>query len=92
MLVIVNLVLLWGAFRRPGEPPIVSKGSSPLWGNATQFSGHAVKFLRDAQITYGDVFNIRLINQYLTVIMDPHSFEAFCKNKSLDFDPIQKQV
>ena len=41
---------------------------------------------------YGGVFTIRLVNQYLTVIMDPHNYEAFCRTRTLDFDRIQKQV
>lgn len=35
---------------------------------------------------------MRLINQYITVIMDPHSYESIGKDRLLDFNPIQKQV
>lgn len=63
-----------------------------MFGNATEFSSHAVNFLRQSQSSLGDVFTIRLLNQYLTIVMDPHSYEAFCRHKNLDFDPIQRQV
>lgn len=64
----------------------------PIWGSAKDFGEHAVKFLHKSAKTYGNVFTIRLVNQYLTIVNDPHSFEAFSKEKAFDFDPIQKQV
>jgi len=63
-----------------------------LLGSAAEFSKDAVKFLHAAHRQYGDVFTIRLVNQYLTIIMDPHSYEAVSREKNFDFDPIQKQV
>lgn len=63
-----------------------------LWGNGAEFSEHAVRFLHKSQKKLGDIFTIRLLNQYLTIIMDPHAYEAFAKEKRFDFDPIQKQV
>ena len=63
-----------------------------LLGSAAEFSHNAVKFLQAAHRQYGDVFTIRLVNQYLTIIMDPHSYEAVSREKNFDFDPIQKQV
>ncbi|KAK2147528.1 hypothetical protein LSH36_548g01004 [Paralvinella palmiformis] len=88
--IIYFLMATFSRKRRPGEPVVV-KGSL-LWGSAGDFSTHAVNFLHKCQKTYGDCFTIRLINQYLTIIMDPHSFEAMSKEKNFDFDPIQKQV
>jgi len=63
-----------------------------LLGSAAEFSQNAVKFLHAAHRQYGDVFTIRLVNQYLTIVMDPHSYEAVSREKNFDFDPIQKQV
>ena len=77
-------------YRRPGEPPVV-KGH-PIWGSAADFNQHAVNFLQHARKTYGSVFTIRLVNQYMTIIMDPHSFEPMSKERNFDFNPIQKQV
>lgn len=61
-------------------------------GNSKDFGQHAVKFLHDSRDKYGDVFTIRLLNQYITIIMDPHSFENVSKERSFDFEAIQKQV
>jgi len=77
-------------YRRAGEPLIVR--GNLLLGSAAQFSQNAVKFLHAAHHQYGDVFTIRLVNQYLTIVMDPHSYEAVSREKNFDFDPIQKQV
>ncbi|XP_074656730.1 cytochrome P450 7A1-like [Tubulanus polymorphus] len=76
--------------RRKGEPEIV-KGSI-LFGSAIDFNQHAVSFLHKCRDEYGDVFTIRLVNQYLTVIMDPHAYETVSKTKTFDFDAIQRQV
>jgi len=76
--------------RRQGEPPIV-KGSIIL-GSASDFSRHAVNFLHATQKIYGDVFTLRLVNQHLTVTMDPNSYQVISREKNFDFDPIQKQV
>lgn len=77
-------------FRRENEPPYVP--GHWLWGNGAEFAEHAVRFLHKSQKAQGDIFNIRLLNQYLTIIMDPHCFEKFSKEKRFDFDPIQRQV
>jgi len=67
------------------------KGSL-IWGSAVDFGTHAVEFLHKCQKKYGEVFTLRLVNQHLTVIMDPHSYEAMSKERNFDFDHIQKQV
>ncbi|KAK7102395.1 cytochrome P450 7A1-like [Littorina saxatilis] len=76
--------------RREGEPPLVP--GHLLWGNGAEFAQHAVRFLHKSQKALGDIFTIRLLNQHLTMVMDPHCFEQFSKEKNFDFDPIQKQV
>ncbi|KAI0237257.1 7-alpha-hydroxycholest-4-en-3-one 12-alpha-hydroxylase [Lamellibrachia satsuma] len=91
---ILSIILMFAASifrkRRPGEPPIVA--GSLLWGSAVDFSLHAVNFLHKCRSVYGEVFTLRLINQYITIVMDPHSVEALSKERNFDFDPIQKQV
>lgn len=76
--------------RRKGEPPIVP--GHFLWGNGKAFAENAVDFIHKAQKKFGDIFTIRLLNQYLIVINDPHTYERMCKEKNFDFDPIQRQV
>ncbi|XP_076448453.1 cytochrome P450 7A1-like [Babylonia areolata] len=76
--------------RREGEPPYVP--GHPLWGNGADFAQHAVRFMHRSQKALGDIFTIRLLNQYVTLVLDPHCFEQFSKERSFDFDLIQKQV
>ncbi|CAH1784516.1 unnamed protein product [Owenia fusiformis] len=76
--------------RRPGEPTIAD--GHFLWGNGEEFNTHAVEFLHKCKKTLGNIFTIRLLNQHLTIVMDPHAYESFHKQKEFDFDPIQKQV
>jgi len=73
-----------------GEPPVVR--GSLLWGSAADFSRDAVSFLHNTQRCYGNVFTLRLINQHLTIVMDPHSYTSLSNERNFDFDPIQKQV
>lgn len=76
--------------RREGEPPVVC--GHFIWGSALDFAQDAIQFLHRACAKHGKVFTMRLINQYITVVMDPHSYESVGKDRLLDFDPIQKQV
>ncbi|KAK7489659.1 hypothetical protein BaRGS_00019054 [Batillaria attramentaria] len=77
-------------FRRENEAPYVP--GHFLWGNGAEFAQNAVRFLHKSQKALGDIFTIRLLNQYLTIVMDPHCYEKFSKERRFDFDPIQKQV
>jgi len=77
-------------WRRQGEPQIMP--GSLLWGSANDYSRDAVAFLHRAQRHLGDIFTIRLVNQYLTIVMDPHCYDSLSLEKNFDFDPIQKQV
>ena len=65
---------------------------SLLWGSAVEFASDAVAFLHRQRARHGNVFTIRLVNQYLTVLMDPHSHDAVTSERRFTFDPIQKQV
>ena len=76
--------------RRKGEAPYIP--GHALWGNGKEFSQHAVRFLHKSQKTFGDIFTIRFFNQYLTMIMDPHAFEKFSKEKNFCWGPIISQV
>ena len=76
--------------RREGEPPLVP--GHFFWGNSVQFSKHAVRFFHETQKSLGDIFTIRFVNQYMTIVLDPHAYETFAKEKNFDFSSIQKQV
>lgn len=48
-----------------------------LWGNGEQFNDNSVEFILNSQKKHGHVFSIRMLHYFMTVIADPHSFEAF---------------
>lgn len=48
-----------------------------VWGNGEQFNNDSIKFILDSQSKHGDVFSIRMLHYYMTVVADPHSFETF---------------
>ncbi|XP_005111570.1 prostacyclin synthase [Aplysia californica] len=75
---------------RPGEPPLAP--GHFLWGNGKQFTEHAVNFLSETRKNIGDVFTVRFLNQYWTMMLDVHSYERFAREKNFDFDAIQEQV
>ncbi|XP_025107476.1 cholesterol 7-alpha-monooxygenase-like [Pomacea canaliculata] len=75
---------------RKSEPPYVP--GHFLWGNSAQFSKHLVRFLQTSQKQLGDIFTIRLLYHYFTVIMDPNCYEMFVKEKNFDFSLVTKQV
>lgn len=77
-------------YSRKGEPAIVP--GHLLFGNGKDFAENAVEFIHRCQKKFGDIFTIRLLNQHLTIINDPHTYERVCREKNFDFDPIQKQV
>ncbi|WAR25087.1 CP7A1-like protein [Mya arenaria] len=92
--ILVALVLaycrIFARRRRKSEPALVP--GSFLWGNGKDFAENAVEFIHKSTKKFGDIFTIRLLNQHITIISDPHSYERMCKEKTFDFDPIQKQV
>jgi hypothetical protein len=63
-----------------------------LWGNGNEFAKHAVQFLHKSQKKLGDIFTIRLLNTHMVMILDPHAYEDFCKEKNFSWEPITKQV
>jgi len=85
-----DLYVYLSLFRRDGEPTLVP--GSFLWGNGKAFAENAVNFIHESTKKYGNIFTIRLLNQHMTIINDPHSYERMCKEKNFDFDPIQRQV
>ena len=63
-----------------------------FWGNAVEFGKNAVQCIHDATKRHGNVFTLRLINQYITIVNDVHSYEQMARERNFDFDAIQKQV
>ncbi|XP_061487325.1 prostacyclin synthase isoform X3 [Rhineura floridana] len=65
----------FGRARRPGEPPL-DKGLIPWLGHALEFGKDAARFLSDMKKKHGDIFTLRAAGKFITVLLDPHSYEA----------------
>ncbi|XP_011848614.1 PREDICTED: prostacyclin synthase [Mandrillus leucophaeus] len=64
-----------GFCRRPGEPPL-DLGSIPWLGYALDFGKDAASFLTRMKEKHGDIFTILVGGRYVTVLLDPHSYDA----------------
>ncbi|XP_060681160.1 5-beta-cholestane-3-alpha,7-alpha-diol 12-alpha-hydroxylase-like [Hemiscyllium ocellatum] len=86
---LVTLLYLSGAFRRrrPGEPPL-DRGRLPWLGHVLSFRRDTAEFLRRMQGEHGDVFTVQLAGDYVTFLMEPHSYGAVVKESRarLDFE------
>ncbi|PVD24508.1 hypothetical protein C0Q70_14991 [Pomacea canaliculata] len=76
--------------RRNNEPPYVA--GHFLWGSGVEFSQNVVLFLHKSQKQLGDIFTFRVLNKYITIIMDPHCYEDFNKERNFDFAPMVAKV
>ncbi|XP_048205563.1 prostacyclin synthase [Perognathus longimembris pacificus] len=61
--------------RRPGEPPL-DLGSIPWLGHALEFGKDAASFLSRMKEKHGDIFTVLVGGRYVTVLLDPHSYDA----------------
>lgn len=76
--------------RKEGEPIIVP--GHFIWGNGKEFAENAVQFMHKMTERFGKIFTVRLLQQHLTIISDPHSYERLSRECNFDFDGIQEQV
>ncbi|XP_022601398.1 prostacyclin synthase [Seriola dumerili] len=71
--------------RSKSEPPL-DKGLIPWLGHALEFGKDASKFLSRMKLKHGDIFTVRAAGRYVTVLLDPHSYdEAIQDSDCLDF-------
>ncbi|ELK33988.1 Prostacyclin synthase [Myotis davidii] len=61
--------------RRPGEPPL-DLGSIPWLGYALEFGKDAASFLTRMKEKHGDIFTVLVGGRYVTVLLDPHSYDS----------------
>ncbi|KAM6163970.1 prostacyclin synthase isoform 2-T2 [Rhynchocyon petersi] len=61
--------------RRPGEPPL-DPGSIPWLGYAWEFGKDAASFLGRMKQKHGDIFTVLVGGRYVTVLLDPHSYDS----------------
>ncbi|XP_061905239.1 prostacyclin synthase-like isoform X1 [Entelurus aequoreus] len=65
--------------RRKHEPPL-DKGFIPWLGHALAFRRDTAKFLSEMKDKHGDVFTVCVAGQYVTVLLDPNSFDEVMKD------------
>lgn len=79
-------------YRRFNEPPL--NWSEAVYCGAVQQISHMTPLIcsTDFSAIMEMYLHCAFVNQYLTIIMDVHSYQAVSKHKQFDFDAIQKQV
>ncbi|KAM9589472.1 prostacyclin synthase [Trichechus inunguis] len=73
--VLLLLLLTRRRTRRPGEPPL-DLGSIPWLGHALEFGKDAASFLTRMKEKHGDIFTVLVGGRYVTVLLDPHSYDT----------------
>lgn len=64
----------------------MDKGFIPWLGHALEFGKDAAKFLTRMKLKHGDIFTVRVAGQYVTVLLDPNSYdEVLNDTEALDF-------
>ncbi|XP_036387524.1 prostacyclin synthase-like [Megalops cyprinoides] len=82
---LVLLLILSNRSRVKKEPPL-DKGIIPWLGHALEFGKDAAKFLSRMKAKHGDIFTVRVAGHYVTVLLDPNSYDAVVQDSvSLDF-------
>ncbi|XP_019736977.1 prostacyclin synthase-like [Hippocampus comes] len=86
---LVQVVLLYflatHRSRSERDPPL-DKGAIPWLGHAIEFGKDAAKFLNRMKQKHGDIFTVRVVGRYVTVLLDPHAYDCVIKDSdSLDF-------
>uniref|UniRef100_A0A8D0BKP4 Prostacyclin synthase n=1 Tax=Salvator merianae TaxID=96440 RepID=A0A8D0BKP4_SALMN len=72
--------------RHPGEPPL-DKGLVPWLGHAVEFGRDAAKLFSNMKRKHGDIFTVQAAGKFITVLLDPHSYDAVLweSNSKIDF-------
>uniref|UniRef100_A0A8C5QLD4 Prostacyclin synthase n=1 Tax=Leptobrachium leishanense TaxID=445787 RepID=A0A8C5QLD4_9ANUR len=72
--------------RRPNEPPL-DCGLVPWLGHALEFGKDAANFLLQMKGKHGDIFTVQAAGRFITVLLDPHSYDAVVweSHSRLDF-------
>uniref|UniRef100_A0A673AJP0 Prostacyclin synthase n=1 Tax=Sphaeramia orbicularis TaxID=375764 RepID=A0A673AJP0_9TELE len=70
------LVLIWSSRSRQKNEPPLDKGPIPWLGHALTFRKDAAKFLAKMKTKHGDIFTLRVAGKYVTVLLDPDSYDA----------------
>nr|XP_025045048.1 prostacyclin synthase isoform X1 [Pelodiscus sinensis] len=73
--------------RLPNEPPL-DRGFVPRLGHAMEFGKDAASFLSKMKQKHGDIFTIQVAGKFITILLDPHSYDSVLWESSgkLDFN------
>uniref|UniRef100_A0A8C5C6F2 Prostacyclin synthase n=1 Tax=Gadus morhua TaxID=8049 RepID=A0A8C5C6F2_GADMO len=74
LITILALLLRYSGRSRDNEPPL-DKGLIPWLGHALEFGKDAAKFLARMKNKHGDIFTVCVAGQYITVLLDPNSYD-----------------
>ncbi|XP_063104263.1 prostacyclin synthase [Cavia porcellus] len=74
-LLLLLLLLSRRRARRPGEPPL-DLGNIPWLGHALEFGRDSASFLTRMKEKHGDIFTVLVKGRYVTVLLDPHSYDT----------------
>ncbi|XP_027858881.1 prostacyclin synthase-like [Xiphophorus couchianus] len=77
--------LLTHRWRYKTEPPL-DRGLIPWLGHALEFGKDASKFITRMKLKHGNIFTVRAAGRYVTLLLDPHSYDEVINDPdSLDF-------
>ncbi|XP_053572881.1 LOW QUALITY PROTEIN: prostacyclin synthase [Bombina bombina] len=90
---ILMCLLFFRRTRRPNEPPL-DRGLVPWLGHALDFGKDAAKFLSKMKAKHGDIFTVQAAGKFITVLLDPHSYDTVVWESSskLDFGKYAKML
>uniref|UniRef100_A0A3B5LQL6 Prostacyclin synthase n=1 Tax=Xiphophorus couchianus TaxID=32473 RepID=A0A3B5LQL6_9TELE len=71
--------------RNKNEPPL-DKGFIPWLGHVLEFLKDAGKFLSRMKDKHGDIFTVRVAGIYVTMLLDPNSFDGVLNDDTNSFD------
>ncbi|XP_028302616.1 prostacyclin synthase [Gouania willdenowi] len=87
------LVFLYCSRKRQSNEPPLDKGWIPWLGHALDFGKDAANFLTRMKEKHGDIFTVRVAGIYVTVLLDPNSFDSVvCDTTFLEFTRIRNQL
>ncbi|XP_038659192.1 prostacyclin synthase [Scyliorhinus canicula] len=81
VMLFVILYLKRKRVRLSNEPPL-DKGTIPWLGHAFEFGKDSAKFLIKMKKKYGDIFTVQIAGRFITVLLDPHSFDSVVRESS----------
>ncbi|XP_044841744.1 prostacyclin synthase [Mauremys mutica] len=84
-LLLLLLALRSRRTRLPSEPPL-DRGLVPWLGHAVEFGKDAASFLSKMKQKHGDIFTIQVAGKFITILLDPHSYDSVLWESSCQLD------